>query len=106
MTTPHQSDVKGVDNGGERQRNSASESHGGRASVTMDSRHSNKLGSISGVYIPVFLNIMSILMFLRFGLIIGKIGFVGILGKLQSRLCKLKNKELILPRIACYCVLH
>jgi potassium/chloride transporter 9 len=80
MTTPHQSDIKGVDNG-ERQRHSVSESHDGRVSVKMEARHSNKLGSISGVYIPVFLNIMSILMFLRFGLIIGKIGFVGILGK-------------------------
>jgi potassium/chloride transporter 9 len=96
MATPHQSDVKGVDNGGDRHRNSTSESPGRRVSVTMDSRHShsNKLGSISGVYIPVFLNIMSILMFLRFGLIIGKIGFVGILGKLQSRFCKLRHKEL------------
>lgn len=85
MTTPQQSDIKGVDNGGERQRNSIAESHGGRGSVsvTMEPRH-NKLGSISGVYIPVFLNIMSILMFLRFGQIIGKIGFVGILGKLPS----------------------
>ncbi|GKT99944.1 na+ k+ 2cl-cotransporter [Fusarium langsethiae] len=86
MATPHQSDVKGVDNGGERHGNSTSESHGRRLSVAMDSRHShsNKLGSISGVYIPVFLNIMSILMFLRFGLIIGKIGFVGILGLLVT----------------------
>ncbi|KAM0237356.1 hypothetical protein ACHAP5_009082 [Fusarium lateritium] len=84
MTTPHQSDIKGVDNGGERQRHSVSESHDGRASVKMEARHSNKLGSISGVYIPVFLNIMSILMFLRFGLIIGKIGFVGILGLLVT----------------------
>ncbi|KAH7485782.1 Vacuolar cation-chloride cotransporter 1 [Fusarium oxysporum f. sp. matthiolae] len=85
MTTPQQSDIKGVDNGGERQRNSITESHGGRGSVsvTMEPRH-NKLGSISGVYIPVFLNIMSILMFLRFGQIIGKIGFVGILGLLVT----------------------
>ena len=81
MTTPHQSDNKGADNEGEHHRHSIDESHGGRESVTMESRHSNKLGSVSGVYIPVFLNIMSILMFLRFGLIIGKIGFVGILGK-------------------------
>ncbi|EMT68405.1 hypothetical protein FOC4_g10012821 [Fusarium odoratissimum] len=85
MTTPQQSDIKGVDNGGERQRNSITGSHGGRGSVsvTMEPRH-NKLGSISGVYIPVFLNIMSILMFLRFGQIIGKIGFVGILGLLVT----------------------
>lgn len=40
-----------------------------------------KMGLMSGVYIPVFLNILSILMFLRFGLILGQIGLVGILGK-------------------------
>ena len=40
-----------------------------------------KLGLVSGVYIPVFLNIMSILMFLRFGLILGQVGFIGIIGK-------------------------
>lgn len=46
----------------------------------MDSKESSKLGMISGVYIPVCLNIMSILMFLRFGLILGQIGFLGVLG--------------------------
>lgn len=39
-----------------------------------------KLGVVSGVYIPVCLSILSILMFLRFGLILGKIGLLGILG--------------------------
>lgn len=43
--------------------------------------HRQKLGTISGVYVPVFLSIMSILMFLRFGVILGQIGFIGILGK-------------------------
>lgn len=43
-------------------------------------KRSAKLGLVSGVYIPVFLNILSILMFLRFGLILGQVGFVGILG--------------------------
>lgn len=47
----------------------------------MEPRHNHKLGTVSGVYIPVFLNIISILMFLRFGTIIGSIGFMGILGK-------------------------
>ncbi len=41
----------------------------------------HKLGVVSGVYIPVCLNILSILMFLRFGLILGQIGLLGILGK-------------------------
>lgn len=42
-----------------------------------------RLGTISGVYIPVYLNILSILMFLRFGQILGQVGFIGILGKSQ-----------------------
>ncbi|KAL2207610.1 hypothetical protein CC79DRAFT_1272811 [Sarocladium strictum] len=41
-----------------------------------------KLGMVSGVYIPVFLNILSILMFLRFGVILGQVGFVGMFGLL------------------------
>ncbi|KAK9777897.1 putative Amino acid permease-domain-containing protein [Seiridium cardinale] len=41
-----------------------------------------KLGAVSGVYIPVVLNIISILMFLRFGSILGRIGLLGILGLL------------------------
>jgi len=40
-----------------------------------------KLGTVSGVYIPVCLNILSILMFLRFGLILGQVGLLGMLGK-------------------------
>lgn len=40
----------------------------------------DKLGAVSGVYIPVCLSILSILMFLRFGLILGQIGLLGILG--------------------------
>ncbi|CAM1508096.1 Fc.00g049440.m01.CDS01 [Cosmosporella sp. VM-42] len=61
--------------------NGAAGAAGRRASV-MDHRHGTKLGTVSGVYIPVFLNIMSILMFLRFGLILGQVGFLGILGLL------------------------
>lgn len=46
-----------------------------------DSRkHAGKLGTTTGVYIPVCLNVLSILMFLRFGVILGQIGFVGIIG--------------------------
>ncbi|UKZ46266.1 hypothetical protein TrVGV298_000467 [Trichoderma virens] len=46
-----------------------------------------KLGTVSGVYIPVYLNILSILMFLRFGHILGQIGFIGILGLLLAAYC-------------------
>lgn len=44
-------------------------------------KHSSKLGLLSGVYIPVCLNIFSILLFLRFGQILGKLGLVGMLGE-------------------------
>lgn len=47
----------------------------------MPSPRSGKLGLISGVYIPVCLNVISILMFLRFGLILGQLGLAGIFGK-------------------------
>lgn len=44
----------------------------------------DRLGTIPGVYIPVCLNILSILMFLRFGVILGRVGFVGIVGMISS----------------------
>ncbi|GJC81987.1 vacuolar cation-chloride cotransporter 1 [Colletotrichum liriopes] len=43
-----------------------------------------KLGAVSGVYIPVCLNIFSILMFLRFGWILGQVGLLGMLGLLVT----------------------
>ena len=49
---------------------------------SLTKRH--KLGVVSGVYIPVCLNILSILMFLRFGLILGQVGLLGILGMSSS----------------------
>ncbi|EQB53159.1 hypothetical protein CGLO_07148 [Colletotrichum gloeosporioides Cg-14] len=45
---------------------------------------SPKLGVVSGVYIPVCLNIFSILMFLRFGWILGQVGLLGMLGLLVT----------------------
>lgn len=45
-----------------------------------NSQKSGKLGVANGVYIPVCLNIVSILMFLRFGSILGHIGVLGMLG--------------------------
>ncbi|KAI6362555.1 hypothetical protein MCOR25_006190 [Pyricularia grisea] len=47
-----------------------------------NSHKSGKLGVANGVYIPVCLNIVSILMFLRFGSILGHIGVLGMLGLL------------------------
>ncbi|KAK7421364.1 hypothetical protein QQX98_002258 [Neonectria punicea] len=91
MTMPHSLGRKG----GDGRRGSPDGGHGRvgdgyddgagdrRASVAMnEGRESTKLGTLSGVYIPVFLNVMSILMFLRFGLILGKVGFIGIFGLL------------------------
>lgn len=39
-----------------------------------------KLGTFSGVFVPTTLNVLSILMFLRFGFILGQGGVLGILG--------------------------
>ncbi|OLL23780.1 Vacuolar cation-chloride cotransporter 1 [Neolecta irregularis DAH-3] len=43
---------------------------------------SPKMGTLSGVFVPVTLNIISILMFLRFGFILGQVGFLWTLGML------------------------
>lgn len=63
-----------------------------------------KLGTVSGVYIPVVLNIVSILMFLRFGLILGQVGFIGILGVYPPP-CVL-TATITLPRTASRGLLH
>ena len=44
-----------------------------------------KLGTFAGVFVPTTLNVLSILMFLRFGLILGQSGLLGMLGSLLSR---------------------
>ncbi|KAF6828160.1 cation chloride cotransporter [Colletotrichum musicola] len=58
-----------------------------RPSLTSNMEQANKkpkLGVVSGVYIPVCLNIFSILMFLRFGWILGQVGLLGMLGLLVT----------------------
>ncbi|WEW61307.1 hypothetical protein PRK78_006797 [Emydomyces testavorans] len=47
--------------------------------ATMDG--SKKLGTFSGVFVPTTLNVLSILMFLRFGFILGQSGVLGTLGQ-------------------------
>lgn len=42
---------------------------------------SEKLGTFSGVFVPTTLNVLSILMFLRFGFILGQSGVLGMIGK-------------------------
>jgi potassium/chloride transporter 9 len=41
-----------------------------------------KLGTFAGVFVPTTLNVLSILMFLRFGFILGQTGVVGMIGEL------------------------
>ncbi|KAJ6263450.1 Vacuolar cation-chloride cotransporter [Drechslerella dactyloides] len=43
-----------------------------------------KLGTFSGVFVPTTLNVLSILMFLRFGFILGQSGIVGMMGEFAA----------------------
>lgn len=43
-----------------------------------------KLGTFSGVFVPTTLNVLSVLMFLRFSFILGQGGVLGILGELPA----------------------
>ena len=45
-------------------------------------RRGANLGTYSGVFVPTTLNVLSILMFLRFGLILGQSGLLGMMGML------------------------
>ena len=51
--------------------------HGHRSRSTEEPK---KLGTFSGVFVPTTLNVLSILMFIRFGFILGQAGLLGILG--------------------------
>jgi len=42
-----------------------------------------KLGTFSGVFVPTTLNVLSILMFLRFGFILGQSGVLGMMGEVS-----------------------
>ena len=48
---------------------------------TRSTEESKKLGTFSGVFVPTTLNVLSILMFIRFGFILGQAGILGILGE-------------------------
>lgn len=45
-----------------------------------------KLGTFSGVFVPTTLNILSILMFIRFGFILGQSGVLGMMGRTTAML--------------------
>ena len=49
----------------------------GRNNGLKDSKKSGKLGTFDGVFLPTALNVLSILMFLRFGFIVGQMGILG-----------------------------
>jgi potassium/chloride transporter 9 len=44
----------------------------------------SKLSTFSGVFVPTSLNVLSILMFLRFGFILGQCGVVGMIGIVRA----------------------
>lgn len=65
-------------NGAERKKNGAIVPRAGLVPRPIGGQE--KLGMFSGVYVPTCLNVLSILMFLRFGFILGQSGVLGIMG--------------------------
>lgn len=63
------------------QKKGHSRKHDSRATM---SAQSSKLGTFSGVFVPTTLNVLSILMFLRFGFVLGQSGVLGMMGKLST----------------------
>ncbi|KAH8820068.1 amino acid permease-domain-containing protein [Xylogone sp. PMI_703] len=66
----------------ESKRANGRETHPKRGLVPRPVGGTHKLGMFSGVYVPTCLNILSILMFLRFGFVLGQAGVLGMMGML------------------------
>ncbi|KAF2142085.1 uncharacterized protein K452DRAFT_318393 [Aplosporella prunicola CBS 121167] len=62
-------------------RKSSKSSHS-KAALDAKPQEGSKLGTFAGVFVPTTLNVLSILMFLRFGFILGQGGIVGMMGML------------------------
>ncbi|OJJ41070.1 hypothetical protein ASPWEDRAFT_34547 [Aspergillus wentii DTO 134E9] len=74
---------KGQGNGAQGATRVPHESNHDRKQRTRSMDNSGKLGTFSGVFVPTTLNVLSILMFLRFGFILGQGGFLGTMGLLM-----------------------
>ena len=68
-------------NGSPSRNYSAEDKRGKNAYKVLPANGSDKLGTFSGVFVPTTLNVLSILMFLRFGFILGQGGVLGIMGE-------------------------
>ncbi|KAE8452439.1 hypothetical protein EG329_000341 [Mollisiaceae sp. DMI_Dod_QoI] len=90
VSTSRQSEAMGVDPSTAQVNTSGDHKAIGDSSVTKPGLGprpvggNQKLGMFSGVYVPTCLNVLSILMFLRFGFILGQGGVLGIMGMLVA----------------------
>jgi solute carrier family 12 (potassium/chloride transporters), member 9 len=73
--------VEGLDKSNRSVTNGTQASHPKMGAFPRPVGGQQKLGTFSGVFVPTTLNVLSILMFLRFGFILGQTGFLAMMGK-------------------------